>query len=404
MTAIPPDSDAIGDLTISVSPVGALIRIGDALDRSFLTRVMDMSTLSSLKFVMPPPMSGVLDPVKNPTPWGNPGMSKTTPWVAGYANDFQTVVNGANRLYWSGNSGQIDANPTAAGLAAGLGAGVISVSAGSVVIQPRPATAAELATMGGNAALTGRTWLSGAVCTFPAGLPVPRYFEARVALGAPTAGAWPAFWDEGIDDQWNNGPEVDYLERFGSSGLTTSVHSSTGVAWSNQVPSSTTYVATGTATQVLSLPDSGAGAHTYGALTLKNQIAIFIDGICVQVWPTPDDMAKIAMYPILNYGIGAPGSIAGTPAVGAKLPPMVISDFGAYTVAPGYVTQQNAPNAALLAAIKATTTDLANAQLNYNRAVKVASTSYKQAYPMFVTAQTSLAKIAADLGKLNALV
>ena len=294
------------------------IKIGDTLTRAGATVAANfaqfVNAVKSNSFVMayPSPPTGPLTP--------------TSPVVAGYANVFQTKdVNGNPVFYWTNVNTEQEQYPTAAALAAGLGTGVISINAaGQIVIQPRLATPAEQATMhgypGGDAALGDLKFISFAFCTFPLGLPMP--FSFGWTRKSPNLlGAWPAAWVLQTNDAWP--PEIDFDEEINPTGgaiqITNSIHT-TDNAWEGGKGSDTFLVPGG---------DDGQ-FHDYDVVVYPDQIAMFRDGVCTNLWTVPADFKNSPWYPVFDYAL-SPGGWAGT-EVSNTLPPLIISDIRAYAM------------------------------------------------------------------------
>lgn len=335
---------------------------GQPLNLTGATQVLNPATLFSRKWAVVPPMNQTA-----PYAWGNPGLSLSTPWISGYANIMATTPAGKQTLAWSTLGGELEAYPTATQVAAGSNP-YSGPTTGPLTIQPRLLTASEKASMASNSSLANAQWLSGAGITFPAGLPPPSYFEFTARI-PKEQGQWPAFWLLGADDAWP--PEIDIMEGINPSGatvltMTTSIHT-TDTTWTAKLPTTTTYIGTGTATQTIATTyDPSAGQHRYGALIYPGFISIFWDGVCVQTWPMPSDLAAKVVYPLFDLAVGASGSWAGTPSAGtAALSPMVISNVAAY-VMPATYGGSGGFTAAQQAAITAVTNDLARIQVDFS--------------------------------------
>lgn len=295
------------------------INIGDALNLAGSTRLLTGASLFAQKWASVPPMN---QPV--PYAWGNSGMIGPVSWIAGYANINATGTPPNYVLDWSTLGSDLEVYPTAARIAKG------SNPFGPVVpnaldVKARLLSAAEIASLAGNSALTGKKWLSGAGVTFPAGLAPPAYFEFTARVGTEQ-GQWDAFWLLGADDQWP--PEIDILEAVNPSGanleMTCSVHT-TDKTWEGGAGSQTKIVPF--------TADPQTTPHRYGALVYPDLIAIFWDGVCVNTWPTPADLTSKVLYMLFDHGVGAPGSWAGTPAAGVTvLEDMTITDLGAWSM------------------------------------------------------------------------
>lgn len=292
------------------------IKIGDALDLSGSIQLMDAGTLFGQQWVPPNPPNGTINPA--------------TRWQPGYSSGlWSTNANGTGSLNISAiNIGsELEVYLTLTGqknLGMAFPITIDDPLVGPLRITPRLMTTAERAKVGTRPELKSQTWLSFA-CIAADSLAPPAYFEITAQL-PKGAGCWPAFWAL-IRGQWP--PELDIFELFGTN-LTTSLHSTVD-AWQAALPSSTAYVDRNSpdysASQYINPTfDVSAGPHRYGSLIYPDMIATFVDGVCVQTWPVPSDLAHAAIYPIIDFAVGAKGSTAGTPAAGAtSIGSMVIS-------------------------------------------------------------------------------
>jgi hypothetical protein len=177
---------------------------------------------------------------------------------------------------------------------------------------------------------TGIAWLAGAINSAPYCLQPPLAFGFTCVLPADMAkgGRWPAGWMLPVPPEWP--PEIDVLEAVMVSAtveLTSSNHDAA--------------IGSGSTTDVW----ASGGPSTVCAMmgvVYPDLIAIFENGKCVTTFPTQSDEADAFWYLILNDGIGAPGSWAGTPPAGTKtLAPTVFSNITAYAMPaqyPGPVT------------------------------------------------------------------
>lgn len=226
----------------------------------------------------------------------------------------------------------LNADASADLITAGGAPDPITFSEGSMIIQPRLMTAAELAalklTATANAANNfpnppPQTWLSGAVCTAPFCMKPPFVLGASVLLPPDNdlPGRWPGIWLLTLPQTWP--PEIDILESVAPSSIldmTTSLHDAAVSGGSN-----TRAWATGVAAlKYLS------GVHEFKACVYPDLIATFVDDVCVQTWPTPADLSAANCYLIINYGIGGASSWPGPlPAGTTKVSPLIVESVTA---------------------------------------------------------------------------
>lgn len=293
---------------------------GSALNLTAATRTLDATKLLSLAWRRGNPAytSGAK------YPWGDPPLSALDVWTAGYQDTQASWVPGAPQMNypaWAGLADEAGVFPNGDAIAA-LGANPFSVAGGHLVVQPRLLTPAEAATLAATPFLAGRTWLSGAAVTAPFSQ-AGGYFSFTAKLPKIGPGIWPAFWLLPVSGTWP--PEIDILEAVEAGTgklMTTSVHTS-DAAWN--AANATTYV-------VPSLFDPSAGFHEYGALVEADFITTFWDRVAVRSVPTPADLVGQPLYMLADYAIGGPGSWPGPLPAGTKtVPPLVISDVGAWT-------------------------------------------------------------------------
>lgn len=207
---------------------------------------------------------------------------------------------------------------------------VIMIDAGIVTMQPRVPTAAQVTAIqetqaanvnNGFPAASTIHWLCGAINSAPYCLKPPLAFGFNCKLPADMAkgGRWPAGWMLPLPEVWP--PEIDLLEAVVAPGgieLTSSNHDaaitngSTNDVWASGAPSQNVAIV----------------GVVYPDLT-----AIFSNGKCVATFPTQGDEATSFWYLILNDGIGAAGSWAGSvPAGAAALGSTTFSNITAYAM------------------------------------------------------------------------
>ena len=129
------------------------------------------------------------------------------------------------------------------------------------------------------------------------------YFEINAELPAGQ-GFWPAFWMLPADGSYSS--ELDVFEQLGNdpSTIYSTVHDYQG-------PLSNL--------QVLSVPNSSTGFHTYGVDWEPNTITFYEDGKAIASAQTPASMQK-PMYMLLNLAVGGNGSWPGAPASSSEFP------------------------------------------------------------------------------------
>lgn len=292
------------------------IQIGDTINLSGSSQLMNGATLFAQQWAAPNGPNGVINQATRWQPGYEAGLWSTNADGTGQFNVSAINMGSEIEVYLS-LTGQNN-------LGIPFPVSVDDPVKGPLRITPRLMTTAERAKINTRPELSSQTWLSFA-CIATDSLAPPLWFEftAQFSTGA---GCWPSVWAI-IRGQWP--PEIDTFELFNTT-LTTSVHSTSG-AWQATLPASTTYVNRNgpdfTATQDINPTfDVSAAFHRYGSLVYPDGIATFVDGVCVQTWPVPSDLAHAAIYPIINFAVGAPGSGAGTPPTGAtSVGSMVIS-------------------------------------------------------------------------------
>jgi beta-glucanase (GH16 family) len=189
-------------------------------------------------------------------------------WNTSFWDDESFLArNGEQEFYVSPNAG-LPVNPFS------LEGGILTISA-----QPSPA--------GWGAQLEQQPYTSGLLTTDGTFAQTYGYFEMRAQV-PDGKGLWPAFWLLPSDHSWP--PEIDIAEVDGQQPdvLHTVLHSSA--------------VHASAATTV---PDTGAGYHTYGLDWEPATISFFFDGQQVFQTATPADMHK-PMYMLIDLAIIAP--------------------------------------------------------------------------------------------------
>lgn len=307
------------------------ISLGSALNLAAATRTLTAAQLLSLAWRRgnPPYTDGAAFPWGRPT-LANPAMQ----WMASYLTTQASFVPDAPQddyPAWASlpNEAEVYGNGDAIAL---LGGSPFSVVGKQLVIQPRPITAAEAATLAATPFLTDRTWVSGACVTAPYSQ-AGGYFSVTARLPKMGPGLWPAFWLLPVSGAWP--PEIDILEAVAPGGavrMTTSVHT-TDAAW-NAAHEQTVVVPVGF--------DPSAGFHEYGVL-VDDHVTTFFDRVAVRSVPTPADLVGSPLYLLLDYAIGGVGSWPGPLLTGTKtVPPLVVSDVGAWI---GTISAGAAPSA-----------------------------------------------------------
>jgi len=336
---------------------------GAILSLEAASRTLTFAQLASMAWRQgnPPYTSGAT------YPWGNPALNDPTmQWMAGYfftQSTFAPTAPNAPSLSGLANELAFYENGAAITL---LGGSVFSVVNGRLVVQPRLATAAEVAAAAATPSLAGRPWLSGAAVAAPFSQ-IGGYFEFTAQLPTMQPGLWPAFWLLPVTGQPTT--ELDILELVedaaGEVRVTTSVHSNDAA-----------YMAT--VQQTVTIPvtfDPTKGFNSYGIWIQPDFVTVFINRVAVLCYPTPPDVVGVPMYPIFDLAIAGPGGWDGPLAPGdTALPPMIISDVGAYlgTITAAVAAPKPAPAtgaAAALASIRVAQAAMAQAATALGQAV-----------------------------------
>lgn len=216
----------------------------------------------------------------------------------------------------------------------------ITLSGGTLVIQPRLMSPSEIAALKATAAANAsngfpnppvQSWMSGAVCTAPFCMKPPFVLGATVRLPSDNnmSGIWPGIWLLTMPQVWP--PEIDILESVSPPGvgfeMTSSLHDN-AISGGNK----TVAWASGAAAAPFL-----TGAHEFKACVYSDLIAVFVDDICEATFPTPPDLANAQCYLIINYGIGGPSSWPGPLPVGTtKVSPLIIENVTALTMPSAY--------------------------------------------------------------------
>ncbi len=167
-------------------------------------------------------------------------------------------------------------------------------------------TATTAAAAGGNP--DNLPYDSGVITTYKSESQLYGYFEIRAETPAGQ-GLWPAFYLQSNDGT----AELDVFEILGQS--------------PNDLYVTATDHATGASvSQLVIIPNSTAGFHTYGVDWEPNTITFYVDGNAVASTPTPASM-HVPMYMVVGLGVGASGSWAGPPSSSAEFPATLQVDY-----------------------------------------------------------------------------
>lgn len=142
---------------------------------------------------------------------------------------------------------------------------------------------------------SGRPFAGASICTFGTFSQLYGTFEAKITYPAGQ-GVWPAFWLLAAGGKVTP-PEIDVFESYpangnGGSGIDTFVpalHTATNAS----------------RYQVGSKSGMTTGAHVWKIVWSATRLEYFLDGASVFVVTT--DIPNVPMYPILTFGVGAPG-------------------------------------------------------------------------------------------------
>lgn len=249
-------------------------------------------------------------------------ITANTPWSAGYNSVWGDGPPYPEHLYVSALNQEIAGFPTGDAIR-DLGSAPFTLDADeNICIHPRQLNNQEKSAFSraGNSSTQSvynrLKLMSGAACTYPAGLTPPYGFK-MVAKCPTRQGTWPAFWAIPTDGSWP--PELDTVEILNANGHnvqnTTSIHTKDG-SWPNKARALNpppTYVGGDSATQNMVVPgDLETAFHEYMSIVYSDYIATLFDNKIVWVWPTPSDFNK-SMHLMFNMAVGGAGDWAGTP-------------------------------------------------------------------------------------------
>jgi len=199
----------------------------------------------------------------------------------------------------------------------GLGVDPFRVSNGTLTIEARPFTSAELTKVRSDIArepanirdgpLRNVAFSSGMISTRSNFTQKYGYFEMR-ARWSGGKGLWPAFWLLPASGKWP--PEIDILEAHGDKPRVgyQSLHSTVQAAITKTVPLS------GAADQY----------HRYGLLWTPQTLDYYVDGVKTSSLPVPRDLTE-PMYIIVNLAVG--GTWPGNPDAATKFPATMEIDY-----------------------------------------------------------------------------
>jgi beta-glucanase (GH16 family) len=154
----------------------------------------------------------------------------------------------------------------------------------------------------------GLHYTSGIITTLRSFSQTYGYFEIRAKIPAGK-GLWPAFWLLPSNYEHDHYSELDIFEILGDAPSTlyaTTHHAGSDNKWIGNL-------------QKLSIPDSSAHFHTYGADWEPDKIAFYMDGKVIATAPTPPPMNK-PMYILVSLAVGDVGSWPGAPDKSTKWP------------------------------------------------------------------------------------
>jgi beta-glucanase (GH16 family) len=161
----------------------------------------------------------------------------------------------------------------------------------------------------------GLHYTSGIITTLLSFSQTYGYFEIRVKLPAGK-GLWSGFWLLPSNYRHDYYSELDIFEILGDAPGTlyaTTHHAGSGNKWTGNL-------------QSLSIADSSADFHTYGADWEPDKIIFYMDGKVIATATTPPPMNK-PMYILANLAVGDVGSWPGAPDKTTKWPAVMQIDY-----------------------------------------------------------------------------